>query len=181
MRKVLFLALLVFLFSSDALSAEMKIGVINMEAVAKNSEPGREALDKLQGEFKEMKTELDKRKAEIEKLLDALQKQSLVLSQEAKLDKELEYKRKVRDFQDLLQSFQRKTKTEEARLTQPIIEMMLDVIRDYAKDNGYTMIVDGKAGGLLYADDTVDITNKIIVEVNKAWRKKGKAKAKPGQ
>ena len=69
----------------------------------------------------EMKAELDKRKAVIEKLRDALQKQGLVLSQEAKLDKELEYKRKVRDFQDLLQSFQRKTKAEEARLTQPII------------------------------------------------------------
>ena len=181
MRKVLLVVLSVLLLSPAVLAAETKIGVINMEIVAKNSEPGREAMEKLQAEFKEMKVELDKRKAGIEKLRDALQKQGLVLSQEAKLDKELEYKRNVRDFQDLLQSFQRKTKAEEARLTQPIIQMMIGAIQDYGKKNGYTMIVDGKAGGFLYADDTVDITNKIIVEVNKAWRKKGKAKAKPGE
>ena len=176
MRKILLVVLAVLLLSPAVLAAETKVGVINMEVVAKNSEPGREAMEKLQAEFKEMKSELDERKAGIEKLRDALQKQGLVLSQEAKLDKELEYKRNVRDFQDLLQSFQRKTKAEEARLTQPIIQMMIEAIQDYGRKNGYTMIVDGKAGGLLYANDTVDITNKIIVEVNKAWRKKGKKK-----
>ena len=181
MRKIVFVVLSVLLLFPAVLCAQTKIGVINMEAVAKKSEPGREAMKKLQAEFKEMKAELDERKTEIEKLRDALQKQGLVLSREAKLDKELEYKRKVRDFQDLLQSFQRKTKAEEARLTQPIIQMMIKVIQDYGKKNGYTVIVDGKAGGLLYANDTVDITNKIIVELNKAWRSRGKTKTKSGK
>jgi outer membrane protein len=94
----------------------------------------RQAMAELRGRFEDMKGELDKQNETITKLRDELQRQSMVLSQEAKQDKELEYRRMVRDFQDQFQAFQAKMKAEEDRLSEPILELLLNVInRNTAK------------------------------------------------
>ncbi|MFK4763355.1 OmpH/Skp family outer membrane protein [Desulfobaculum sp. SPO524] len=171
MRKMLLAIVAVMLLAPTAAWAQGKVAVVNMPHIIKNCEPGQKALGSLQNKFKGVKDELDKQKKDIEQMRSEMQKQSLVLSQEAKMDKEIEFKRKVRDFQDALRNYQRKIKTEEERLSQPIIDTIFKVMEDYGKKHGYSMILDGKAAGVLYVDDASNITNKIIVEVNKASRK----------
>jgi outer membrane protein len=95
----------------------------------------------------------------------------MMLSQEAKLDKEAQYKRKVRDFQDMGQSYQRKLQQAEQSLSKPIIDKLLAVLQEYGKKNGYTAIFDKQASGLVFSQDNVDLTNTIIAELNKAMRK----------
>ena len=107
----------------------------------------------------------------LDTLKDELQKQSMMLSQEAKLDKEAQYKRKVRDFQDMGQSYQRKLQQAEQSLSKPIIDKLLEVIQDYGKKNGFTAIFDKQASGLVFSQDNVDVTSAIIAELNKAMRK----------
>ncbi|HDQ41006.1 MAG TPA: OmpH family outer membrane protein [Desulfonatronum sp.] len=152
--------------------AQTKIGVVEMQVVIAESEPGAKAMAELRGRFETMKTELDKQNETITALRDELQRQSMVLSQEAKQDKELEYRRLVRDFQDQFQAFQTKMKAEEDRLSEPILELLIDVIQEYGKNNAFTMIIDGTSAGLLYADDAVIITETIKQELNKAWSEK---------
>jgi outer membrane protein len=169
----LFLTLFILLaFSSLAYSADFKLGVIDSGQVIQRSEPGQRAFGQLNVQFKDMKTELDKKRDDIQKLRDDLQKQSMALSQEAKQDKEMEFKRKVRDFQDLLQNYQNKMRVEEEKLSKPIIEVLVQVIGDYGKKNGYSAIVDGKQAGMMYVDQTVDITEQVVAELNKAWTSK---------
>ena len=119
---------------------------------------------------------MDQQKQEIENIQQELQKQEYVLSQEAKEDKQLAYKRKVRDFQDMYRSYQRKIKQEEQKLSEPVIKLVVEVITEYGKKQGYTTITDAQASGLIYADEKVDLTEEITVEVNKAWRTKNKGK-----
>jgi outer membrane protein len=173
MRRCLFLALFILLATSSmAYSAEFKLGVIDSGQVIQKSEAGQRAFSQLNVQFKDMKTELDRKRDDIQKLRDDLQKQSMALSQEAKQDKELEFKRKVRDFQDLLQNYQTKMRTEEEKLSKPIIEVLVQVIGDFGKRNGYSAIVDGKQAGMMYVDQTVDITEQVVAELNKAWTSK---------
>lgn len=97
-------------------------------------------------------------------------KQALVLSLEAKQDKELEFKRKVRDYQDLAQATQRKMQIEEKKVATPVIDLLKKVVTDYGKKNGYTAIFDKKTSGFLYVNDSVDITNQLLLEMNRAYR-----------
>ena len=150
--------------------AQVKIGILDMQEIIAESVPGQEAMNELRTRFESMRTELDAQNEAIGKLRDELQRQSMVLSQEAQQDKELEYRRKVRDFQDQFQSFQMKMKGEEDRLSEPILELLINVINTYGKQNNFTMIIDGSATGLVYADDTVIITDAVKEELNKAWR-----------
>jgi outer membrane protein len=170
MRTFILSVLLVFCLAATA-SAEIKIGFVDMKGVIAKSESGSKAMEQLKSQFKDMKDNLDAQKKSLDALKDELQKQSMMLSQEAKLDKEAQYKRKVRDFQDMGQNYQRKLQQAEQSLSKPIIDKLLAVVQDYGKKNGFTAIFDKQASGLVFHQDSVDVTNAIIAELNKAMRK----------
>ncbi len=169
MRKAFLTLLAVLLFSTTAL-AQSKIAVVNMPRVIKECEAGIAARDDLAATFKPMQEDIDKQKTELEKMRTELQNQSLVLSQSAKVDKEEEFKRRIRDLQDTMQTLQRKYKEEEKKHSEPIILLIMQVMKDFGTKKGYDLIVDRMGSGVLFASDTTDVTNEIIVEVNKAWR-----------
>jgi len=171
MRTLILTFFLVFCLSLTA-SAETKIGFIDVKTVIAKSEPGAKAMEQLKSQFKDMKDNLDTQKKSLDSLKEELQKQSMMLSQEAKLDKEAQYKRKVRDFQDMGQTYQRKLQQAEQSLSRPIIEKLMQVVQDYGKKNGYTAIFDRQASGLLYSTDNVDLTDTVMAELNKAMRGK---------
>ncbi|MFW6323707.1 MAG: OmpH family outer membrane protein [Desulfovibrionales bacterium] len=170
MKKTIMLTLALLLLGSAASLAETKIAIIDMKQVMEQSEPGQKAKNELSSKFEGMKGELEAQQAEIQELQKGIQKQSMVLSQEAKQDKEIEFKRKVRDYQDTLRQYQRNIQQEESKMVSPILEKAVAVIQDFGKQNGYTAVFDTKTSGLMYADEAVDITEKIIVELNRAWR-----------
>ncbi len=177
MRKVFFSFLILFLLFPVAVSAaDGKIGVINIQHLMENSDPGRQAMTKLRSKVQSMKANVEKQKKEITKLQAEMKKQSLVLSQEAKQDREIEFKRKVRDFQDMTRDYDRTMRTEQERLTKPIFELAIKVIQEFGKKNKYTVMLDSRTSGLVYASEAVDVTKKVMVELNRSWRDKKRAK-----
>ncbi len=170
--RTLVISLFVFLLmSSFALAAE-KIAVVNMMVITRDSVPGKEVRTRLESKFKGERDSLEKQKTKLEALRKEIQTQGMVLSQAAKLDKELEFKRKLRDYQDSLNVYQRKLKTEENRLAEPVIKLIVETIQSYGKKSGYTMILDGTAAGVLYVNDVADVTKAVIREVDKAHKAK---------
>jgi outer membrane protein len=174
MRKVLLLTVcLLFVVATAAQAAEgIKVGIVDMEKIVRTSEPGQAALNKLKDQFKDAKESMDKQKTEIDKMREDMEKQSLVLSQEAKMDKQTQFQRKVRDFQDSVQNYQRKMKIEEDKLSKPVLELIMQVVQDYGKKNGYGVIMDGRGAGVVFVSEAVNITDELLVEVNKASRAK---------
>ena len=170
---VLLTASLLLLLATGARAAEaIKIGIVDMEKIVRTSEPGQAALNKLKDQFKDAKEAMDKQKAEIDKLREDMEKQSLVLSQEAKMDKQTMFQRKVRDFQDNAQNYQRKMKVEEDKLSKPVLELIMQVVQDYGKKNGFGLLMDGRGAGVVFVSDAVNVTDQVLVEVNKAHRAK---------
>lgn len=170
--RFLFILFLLCIFPLSVHAAEVKLGYIDLKEVIAKSEPGKKAMAELKKKFDGMKQNLDKQKKELDALQANLQKQSLVLSQEAKLDKELEFKRKVRDFQDLYQNYQVRMKQDEQRLSEPILRELVTIIKNYGKKHNYTMLFDSNNSGLIYADEAIDLSDKIIFELNSAWKKR---------
>lgn len=171
MRKIaLFILALMLVSATAAWAKDLKIGVLDMQEVIEKSEPGMEAMGDLKDKFQKMRDDLEEQKAEIENLREQMEKQSLVLSQEAKQDKELAFKRKVRDFQDTYQTYQRRMQEQQQQISQPILQVLVDVVKSYGKSNNFDMLFDKRNSGLLYSTEAVDVTNPVIVELNRAWR-----------
>ncbi|WP_291327948.1 OmpH family outer membrane protein [Desulfovibrio sp. UCD-KL4C] len=171
MRKILFLVLiLVLAFQAQAFAGTQKIAVVSLDKLLKKSEIGQAAYKQLEKKFKSAKAKMEGQQKELESLKKSLQKQSLVLSLEAKQDKELEFKRKVRDYQDLAQATQRKMQAEQQKLGTPVMEAVKVAVDAYAKKNTLTAVYDKRSSGFLYVDDTVDVTNEVLLEMNHAYR-----------
>lgn len=176
MRRIICLTLCVFfLVGGTALARDIKVGVVDLQRVLEKSDPGKKALSRLKDKFDGMKSELESKKKELDQLRQQMQKQSLVLSQEAKIDKQTEYKQKARDFQDLYQSYKRKMQLKEQQLREPIIETLVKVVDAFGKKHDYTVILDKNNSGVVFNKEAVEITDKIIVQLNETWRKQDKS------
>lgn len=172
MRKVLFAVLvMVMAFQVNAFAAQ-KIGVASMSQLLVESDAGKAVQKKLEAKFSDTTNEIKKKQEELKSLQKELKKQALVLSLEARQDKELEYKTKIRNYQDLARVTQRKHQAAQEKLLKPVSALLQKVIKKFAKDNGYSMIFDTKSG-LLFLDDAANVTKKIMVEFNKAYRAGG--------
>jgi len=177
MKKFLFCILIMyFIWPNVVLSENIKIGVVDLQAVLEKCEAGKAAIAKLQAEFKSLKDKLDKKKQAIDKLRAQLEKQKLMLTQEAQIDKELEYKQKVQEFKTLYSTYQQKMRIKERQLREPIVKELEKVLEKYGKEKNFTLIIDKRNSGVVYNSPTVDITKEVIVEFNKAWRTRKKKK-----
>lgn len=174
MRKVIigFALVLTMALSGAAFAAEQKIGVMNLQNVVEQSDAGREIQNSLRSKFEKMNADVEKQKNEIERMREEMDRQSMALSLEAMQDKELAFKRRVRDYQDMVMAYQRKLKSEEEQATVPVLELVAKVVEDYAKRNNFSLILDtaGQFSNVLYNDPAVDVSQEVINELNRAWK-----------
>jgi len=141
-----------------------KIGVINIQSAIASTKDGQKAATDLQGRFGPKRAEIDKRQADISQLQDQLNRGRNTLSQEAQQNL-------VREIDSKTKSLNRETEDARADLEQDQQKIMnqlggriMQVIDKYAKDNGYTLILDvsNPQTPVLYASNTIDITREII-------------------
>ncbi len=168
MKKTALLLIICLLVPGMAL-AENKIGIVEVQRILESSEPGKQALGQLTLRFEEMREELEEDRAEVESLREELQKQSMVLSQEAQQDMEAELRQKMQQFQQKYQSYQSRMQQEEQELSDPIIDLLFEIIDDFAENKDLDMILDAQGSGIIYAKDAMNVTDELMEEVNQAW------------
>ena len=141
-----------------------KIGVINIQSAIATTKDGQKAASDLQARFGPKRAEIDKRQADISQLQDQLNRGRNTLSQEAQQNL-------VREIDQKTKSLNRETEDARADLEQDQQKIMnqlggriMAVVDKYAKDNGYTLILDvsNPQTPVLYASNTIDITKDII-------------------
>jgi outer membrane protein len=141
-----------------------KVGVINIQSAIVTTKDGQKAANEIQTRFNPKKGELDKRQTEITQLQDQLNRGRNTLSEEArqKLVREIDQKTKSlsRDTDDARAELDQ----EEQKIMSELGSRIMAVIDKYAKDNGYTLILDVSSPQtpVMYASNTIDITRDII-------------------
>jgi outer membrane protein len=173
MVKTKVIACLTALFACGGLfsvSAELKIGFINVEEIFHSYQGTKEAQDKFDKEVAKWEQDASAKQKDIKDLKDQLDKQSLLLSSERKAEIEAKLKQKMTEYQDFLQTkFGQKgevlSKNEE--LTKPIIEKINKIIEKIAKDENYDYIMDARAGGVIYGRPAFDLTERVLNILNK--------------
>jgi outer membrane protein len=179
MYKTIGIALLLVLFSvSSAFAVEGKVGVINMKTVMEKSEAAKEAAANLEKKFEGKEKELKAKEAELQQLMKDIEAQNMVLSQEAKQNKQIDFKRKYEDFMRLREVVKKDVQDERMHQLKPVLDVLGDVVETYGKKNNFSIIFDRLGVGVLYADQGLDITEEIIVELNRSWRAKKTEKKK---
>jgi outer membrane protein len=138
-----------------------KVAVVAMRDAMLSTQDGRKAAAAMQATFAARKTAVEKLQAELVALDDRIRKGGATLSADArqKLAEELAAKKKIfdRDAQDLSDD----AEAADNNLMQDISGKMGAVIDEYAKQNGYTVVMDA-AQPVLWAAETANVTPDIV-------------------
>ena len=178
MKKVVWLVVvLLMLTGTSALAAEVitvKIGYVDLVKSLNESEAGKKAKTDLEFLIKTKQTTIDEKGKAIEKAKADLEKQSSVLSPDARKAKEEEMERMLRDYQRLVADSQNEVKKKEGELTNDILKDLRAIVQKIGEDEGYTLILESAEGQILYAKKEADLTEVVIKKFNESRAKSKK-------
>ena len=159
-------AALAFLFSGSALAqpSQPNIGVFDLQKVFADSQKGKEVKKALEADFKKRQDDLKKKEDEIKKLSTELRQ--LASSGSASNDdlrkKDENLKNKVVAYQEQLAKYNDEMRKAEEQKMKPLMDNVVKIAGDQAKERGYLMVLETQRSGVVFALETMDMTNDII-------------------
>jgi outer membrane protein len=148
----------------QAQSQPGKVAVIYFQGAIVGTKDGQKAATELDAKAGPKRKELELKQNEVNSLQDQLTKGQNTLSDAAKNEiyKNVEIKKKSlqRDYEDAKEDFDQ----EQQKVLQQLAQKMTAVIERYARDHGFSLVVDvsSQQSPVLYASPTIDITKDII-------------------
>ena len=162
--------LIIIFFSNFSLAADVaKIGVIDFQKVLETSTAGKAIQAELKKKNEKMTADLQKKGAEIEKIQRRLERESMVMSKEMREDKEREQRIKVNDFKTLQKKYRSELQKVQVKLMQQLQTDVTAITREIGKKEGYLLIMDKR--GVIYTPRSVDLSDKLIRELNTKFAK----------
>src|SRR5207302_4557546 len=160
-----------------ASAAPGKVGVINIRGAIGSTAEGKQAQAELQTQFAPRQTEIENMNKQINDLRQRLAACEGKCSQD-------EIQRLTTQGQRLTQQFDRKNNelTEDSNaalgdVMDRIGRKMVDILDRYARENGYTMVLDSSAQNnpILYASPQTEVTQYIVRLFDQAYAVKNAA------
>lgn len=168
-----------------ASAAELKFGVVDMSKAFSEFHKTKDAAEKFKGNVDKAQKEMNDRWAVYKNLMTDMQKlkkeaSDPIMTGDARAKKAAEFEEKGKELRTLEQEIgeqqnrrSSQLKQEDVQIRRGIYDEILVVVRDKAKGEGYDFVFD-KSGMslstvpvLIYYKDAVDITDQIVVELNK--------------
>jgi outer membrane protein len=145
-------------------AAPTKVGIINIQAAIVSTKDGQKAAQDMESKFGPKRKEMESKQGEINTMRDQLQKGQNTMSEDAK-------NKLVRDIDTRTKSFNREAEDAQAELEQEqqrvfnaLGQKLLAVLDKYAKDNGYSLVLDvsQQPNPVMFAANTIDVTQDVI-------------------
>lgn len=169
---VLFTAILIVLGTSTGFCADVaKIGTVSFQKILNNSAAGKAAKNTINKEGQSMNADLEKLQNDIKELQETLKDSGAgVMTDAARENQQWELNKKVNEAKALKSRYERKIQELQIKLIQDVKKDVLKIIADYAKKQGYLLILEDI--NLVYAPQSLDITDKIIQLYDASYSKK---------
>jgi outer membrane protein len=156
-KLTLILALLVL---SAFVFAEVKIGIINPQAVLQNSTKGKAVIERLRS----LNMSKAKKYEAMQKDIDALEKEVLspALNQDARDKKNMDLQNKRTEIKRFAEDAQKESQLQQQKEFESLQRELMPIIEKIAKDDGFSLVLDLNTAGVTYFEPAIDITDKVI-------------------
>jgi len=148
--------------------ADVKLGIVDVQRVIDESNRGKEARALLQKRFEQEKSALEAKGKAIELFKEDLDKQALVLTPEKRAEKQDELQRRIKEFTRLKKDKQEEFNKKQMQILREVMGAVMKVIQGYGQEQGFTAILDGTQGPVLFVGEGIDITPQIVARFNQS-------------
>ncbi len=147
------------------------VGIINLRGAIGSTAEGKQASAELQSQFAPRSSEIDTLTKQINDLQQKLQAGQGKLSQEEEARLTAEGQRLTQRLDRRRSDFQEDASAAQQDVLERIGRKMVDVLDRFARDNGYSVVLDtsGQNSPILYASDQIDVTQQIIRLYDQAY------------
>ena len=152
--------------SVPAAAADVKIAMVNLQTVLETSVAGKAAQDQLKSQRDKLEGDLKQKGNELQELEKRLQRDSMVMSKETREDKEREFRIKASDFQALQKKYRADLQDLERQLMGDLQKDISALVAEIGKKEGYQLVISSI--GVLYSQPSIDITARLVQELNAA-------------
>ncbi len=150
-------------FSTTVLgAADIKIGVVDFQRILETSKAGKAAQVEISARGKKMEEDLRLKNEEIRELEKQLQRESMVMSPEMREETQRNVRIKINDLKVLQKRYLDDFKRLEARIINRIQEDVFTLVEKIGDAEGYRLLIEKRAGGVVYAPGNIDITDQVM-------------------
>ncbi len=175
-RKTLLVLFMIFIASS-AMAAGGKVAFVDSQSVFDKTKLGQKYQGIVREYYESRKKILDEDAADIQKLQEeyAKQKQGKLLNEKAQREKEDSIGRKISEFQKKRDEFSGEISKKNEELSNDFNQHMVAVLKEIAKKEKISLVLNktinvlskSEVPSVLYADEDLDLTAKVIEEMDK--------------
>jgi len=168
MKKFSYVMLLLIAFVIPS-SAQMKIAYINSEAIMQQLPEAQDAQKQLDGMSTDWQTELTKMQADLQHRFEDYDKKKLVMSDKrrAEIEKELQdLEKKMVDYRTAKFGANGELFSKQNELMKPVQDKLFKAVKDIADEGGYDYVFDKSSTTLLmYSNEKNDLTSKVLAKL----------------
>ena len=168
MKYGLVLGMLVLSFST-AWAQAVKIGFVDLQRIIADSQAGKKANDRFQAQIKKAEADLQKERQDLERIKTDLDKKGPLLKDEERRNLEADFQRRSVNLQRNMSDQQQELQRKRNEMMSEILKELEQVVTDVGKAEKFTLILERSQ--ILYSDQAVDITNKVIEAYNSRAKK----------
>jgi len=139
-----------------------RVGVLDLQKCLKESKEGQKVIQVLKEKKDDLQRRLDTKQRELLELRKELDKQSMMLSMDAQDGKKKAINRKTRELEYLYKDLNEEMARLQGKEQQRIFKELEKIIEKIGSEENYTLIMEKRAGGVLYFSKSIDITDQVI-------------------
>ncbi|HSF59532.1 MAG TPA: OmpH family outer membrane protein [Candidatus Binatia bacterium] len=164
-------AICLFVYAGVGWSQDkIKIGFVDIQRAITESNAGKRAKERFQAQVKKAESDLLKEKSELERLKSDLDKKGPLLKDEEKRNLEGDLQRRFVNYQRGMQDLQQELRQKENEMTGDILRELEKIVTEVGKAEKFTLILERTQ--ILYTDQAIDITNRVIEVYNSRSKSK---------
>jgi outer membrane protein len=156
----LFAVVFFVLFAMPAWAQQLKVGLIDIQRAISESAQGKKAKEKFQAQYKKVEADMLRQKQDVEKMKSDLDKKGPLLKEDDRRRMEGEFQKKYLAYQRDVRDYQEELQGKEREMTADILKELEGVVTELGKAEKFTLILERSQ--LLYSDQGIDVTNKVI-------------------
>ena len=156
---------IMFAQATPGYAKDVRVGVIDIQAAVTGTKEWKKEFASFKTKFQKEKVLIATKEKNLKKMIENLNKQSMVLSLELKKKKEEALIKKKKEFERHVQDKNEEFAKSEKAITNKILKKMVKIVKDLGESKKFTMILEKKVG--LYFDPSVDLTALATRTYNK--------------
>jgi outer membrane protein len=151
-------------------ASDLKIAYVDIQRAVNECNAGKDAKRVITKEVEKFQRLIADKQKELQTMKESLDKQTLMMTPDARANKEREYQNKLREFQRWGEDSQNEINQKRMELERSISASLVKVIQKIGADEGYTLILEKNENVVLHVSKALDITDRVI-KVHDAQKK----------